>query len=171
MALLRPIDDEAKANMTPMIDMTFLLVVFFMLTIDLTTKEFVAVALPYAKKCVEDVTPPLDAPPRLVINLLPSGDIIFKGNTWPLGTGSREDKANALINLRQELQVLTANPRWREEDRSSKVSVMIHGDRNARWQYVQWIMQICADPRIGIYKIQFAVKGPPPGEEEGQGGG
>jgi hypothetical protein len=45
------------------------------------------------------------------------------------------------------------------------IPVMIHGDRDARWQYVQWIMQICAEPTIGVYKIQFAVK-KPLGEDE-----
>ena len=40
--------EDAKMNMTPMIDMTFLLVVFFMLTIDLTQKEFLPVELPFA---------------------------------------------------------------------------------------------------------------------------
>ena len=34
--------EDAKMNMTPMIDMTFLLVVFFMITIDLTQKEYVS---------------------------------------------------------------------------------------------------------------------------------
>ncbi len=160
MAWKRPAEDDAKANLTPMIDMTFLLVVFFMITIDLSQKEFANLELPFAKSGIEDVEVPGEK--RFVINLLKSGDIRFKQNDWPLATGTPAEKANALVNLRTELAALTADPTTRNSDRSSKIPVMIHGDRSARWQYVQWIMQICADPRIAIYKIQFAIKGPPP---------
>jgi biopolymer transport protein ExbD len=169
MAMIRAEEPEhAKMNLTPMIDMTFLLVVFFMLTIDLSRKEFLQLDLPRADRGIEDKDEG-ETIPRFVINLLPEGDIYLKGQRWRLATGSQEEQAQALDNLRNELSRLTNNPQWREEDRSSRVPVMIYGDRNARWQYVQWIMQVCADPRIQIYKIQFACKGPPP-EEERRGG-
>ena len=164
MSFKRPVSDDAKPNLTPMIDMTFLLVVFFMITIDLSQKEYVQLDLPYARKGIEDKEGQIQ---RLTVNLLPSGDIKFKGNVWALATGSPEQQRDALLALRNELQRLTNNPAMREADRSSKIPVMIHGDRNARWQYVQWIMQVCAEPTIGIYKIQFAVKRPP-GEGEDQ---
>ena len=70
--------EEFGPNLTPMIDMTFLLVVFFMLTIDLSQKEYVALELPYARAGVEDKETPI---PRLTVNLLSSGDIVFKGRT------------------------------------------------------------------------------------------
>ena len=57
MSYKRPVHDEAKPNLTPMIDMTFLLVVFFMLTIDLSQKEYVALELPYARSGIEDKEP------------------------------------------------------------------------------------------------------------------
>lgn len=161
MAIYDTVTDDAKANLTPMIDMTFLLVVFFMLTIDLSQKEFQNVALPYAKNGIEDITE-TEGPKRLVINLLASGDIVFKGNTWKLATGTPKEQADALVALKNELILLTSTVGTREEDGSSKIPVMVHGDRSARWQYVQWIMQVCADPKIQIYKIQFAVKGDPP---------
>jgi biopolymer transport protein ExbD len=159
-----PYDDDVKMNLTPMIDMTFLLVVFFMLSIDLTRKEFVPLALPVANKGIEDKPPADEEIPRYVINLLPDGNISLKGNIWPLASENPEEQRVALDNLRRELRNLTNNPLWRNEDRSSKVPVMIHGDRDARWQYVQWIMQVCADPQIAIYRIQFAVKKPKPEE-------
>lgn len=161
MAMRRVESDEAKPNLTPMIDMTFLLVVFFMITIDLSQKEFQNVALPFAKNGVEDINE-TEGPKRLVINLLNSGDIVFKSYTGKLATGSPQEQAEALVQLKNELMLLTSGVGTREEDGSSKIPVMIHGDRSARWQYVQWIMQICADPKIQVYKIQFAVKGENP---------
>ena len=166
MAYKRPEEDDAKPNLTPMIDMTFLLVVFFMITIDLTQKEYVQLNLPFARKGVEDKEERYKEIPRMIVNLLPNGDIMFKGIRFPLATGSPAEQLSSLVALRDELQTLTANPEWREPDRSSMVSCMIHGDRSARWQYVQWIMQICAEETIAIYQIQFAVKSPDPDEEE-----
>ena len=152
--------EESKMNMTSMIDVTFLLVTFFMLSLDLTQKEYVAVALPYAYQGIEDVDDK-DAIPKLVINLLPNGNIYFKGNEWELASEDPRKQDDALEALRQELIQLTANqPAMREEDGASKIPVMLHGDREAKWQYAQWIMMACANPRIKIYKIQFAVAQP-----------
>jgi biopolymer transport protein ExbD len=159
MAVKNVYDDDVKMNLTPMIDMTFLLVVFFMLSIDLTRKEFVPVALPHALKGVEDKMPP--KLPRFVINLLNDGTIVLKGHPYKLASEDKAVQRQALDALRSQLQQLVAaNPKWRDADLSSQIPVMIHGDRDARWQYVQWIMQICADPNIRIYKIQFAVHTP-----------
>ena len=158
MAYHKPETDDAKPNLTPMIDMTFLLVVFFMLTIDLSQKEFQDVALPFAKHGVEDL-PETEGPKRLIINLLASGDIVFKGTHWKLATGTPREQAASLVALKNELILLTSDVGSREEDNSSKEPVMIHGDRSARWQYVQGIMQVCADPKVAVYKLQFAVKG------------
>ncbi len=168
MAWKRPRDEDTKPNLTPMIDMTFLLVVFFMIAIDLSQKEFQPVELPYAKNAIPDKEDP-DVK-RLVINLLESGDIVFKNYVGKLATGSPAEQADALVNLKKELEILTADIKLKEPDGASKVPVMIHGDRSARWQFVQWIMQVCADPRVQIYKIQFAVKGPTP-KEKAEGGG
>ena len=35
------------------------------------------------------------------------------------------------------------------------------GDRLAKWKYVQWVMQVCADPSIRIHRLHFAVEHPP----------
>jgi biopolymer transport protein ExbD len=150
-----------------MIDMTFLLVVFFMLSIDLSRKEFVPLALPHARAGVEDKTD--DTLPRYIINLLPDGNIQVKNNVWPLASQDPAQQAMALDALRATMRDLTRGSEFRNSDNTSKIPVMVHGDRDARWQYVQWIMQVCADPQIGIYRIQFAVKGPT-AEEKAQGG-
>ena len=158
--------DDAKLDMTPMIDMTFLLVVFFMLTIDLTTKEFVPVELPFADKGVEDTTETQGETPRLVINLEADGTVVFKGTPYSLSADTPQAQEAAIAAMRNELVALTRDPKFREPDSSSMVAVLVHGDREAKWQYVQWIMQVAAHPAIRIYKIQFAVKKPVRAGEE-----
>lgn len=152
--------DEAKLNLTPMIDVTFLLVVFFMLTIDLSTKEFFPVDLPYARQGVEDKDEQGDVR-RFIINLEGKGTVHFKGSSFELASEDAGEQDDAIQALTTALRQLHGNdPTVREKDGASKIPVMIHADWGAKWQYVQWIMQACAHPDIKIYKLQFAVKKP-----------
>jgi hypothetical protein len=50
----------------------------------------------------------------------------------------------------------------REPDgpRASELYILIRADAQTRWQDVQWIMQVCADPKIRVYKLQFATHNP-----------
>jgi len=155
-----PETDDAKMNMTPMIDITFLLVVFFMLTIDLSTKEFFPVVLPYATQGVEDKDEKTEIR-RFIINLTAGGKIHFKNYTFDLASedpGAQDDAIQALQDALRKVQ--GHDPSMWEPDGASKVPVMIHADWGAKWKYVQWVMQACAQQDIKIYKLQFAVRRP-----------
>ncbi len=160
-----PATDDAKMNMTPMIDITFLLVVFFMLTIDLSSKEFFPVDLPYARMGVDDKPVPGEVK-RFVINLTRDGRIIFKGNTFELTSPDAGIQDDNIVALRTALRQIHdsggGSALLREPDGASKVPVMIHADWGTKWKYVQWVMQACAHPDIKIYKLQFAIKVPKP---------
>ena len=176
MPIKLPSTDESKLNMTPMIDIVFNLVTFFMLTLDLSRKELAALDLPRANKGVEDKDPIAEAQrqaatsnasaqdvrndnTRFVINLLANGNIMLKGDEYPLSAASPAEQQKSLNLLRDKLKELTRNPALREKDGSSKVMVLVRGDRTTKWKYVQWVMQICAEQKI--YKIHFGVEGPP----------
>jgi biopolymer transport protein ExbD len=155
-----PESEDAKLNMTPMIDITFLLVVFFMLTIDLSSKEFFPVDLPFASEGEEDKEE-RDEVKRFVINLDGSGGVHFKSHHFSLSSEDPGEQDDAIQALRDALrQTMGGDASLIEKDGSSKIPVMIHGDWAAKWKYVQWIMQACAHPDIKIYKLQFAVKKP-----------
>jgi biopolymer transport protein ExbD len=160
-----PPTEDAKMNMTPMIDMTFLLVVFFMLTIDLSSKEFFPVDLPYASQGVDDKKPEKGLE-RLVINLERNGTVHFKGETFDLSAGQdaglQDDALQSLQDHLRQIHRDAGGMSVREPDGASKIPVMIHADWGAKWKYVQWIMQACAQQDIKIYKVQFAVKKPAP---------
>jgi biopolymer transport protein ExbD len=173
--------DEARLNMTPMIDIVFNLVTFFMLTLDLSHKELAVLDLPRAHSGIEDKDPSTDpnAKPedkvRFIINLevneqidpatgRPFGpSIYFRGKRWPVGSDrSPQEQDAALNNLRKELLALHSNPtlKLREKDGTSRLMVLVRGDRQAKWQFVQWIMQVCADPALKIWRIHFAIEHP-----------
>ena len=54
MALKIETGEDTVMNMTPMIDIVFQLVVFFMLTLDMTNKEYAPLTLPFANQGIED---------------------------------------------------------------------------------------------------------------------
>ena len=74
-------DGRSGLNMTPMIDIVFNLVTFFMLTLDLSQKELAVLDLPRANQGIEDKDPStvLDAKyedkQRFTINLEAGGSI------------------------------------------------------------------------------------------------
>jgi hypothetical protein len=39
----------------------------------------------------------------------------------------------------------------------SEVYVLLRADRDTPWRHVQYVMQMCADPRIALHKLQFAT--------------
>jgi biopolymer transport protein ExbD len=166
MPLKIPEGDTTGVNMTPMIDIVFNLVTFFMLTLDLSHKELAVLDLPRAHMGIEDKDPSTEPgavkseTTRFVINLQANGDIYFKGKSFALTDPDPAKQDQALENLRRELRELTRPAKLREADGASKVMVLVRGDRTAKWKYIQWIMQVCADPTIKIYKIHFGVEHP-----------
>jgi biopolymer transport protein ExbD len=185
MPLKIPEGDNTTLNMTPMIDIVFNLVTFFMLTLDMSHKELAVLDLPRAHSGIEDKDPKTNPDTtikeedkqRFVINLEISTvkdpntgreygpAIYFRGNRYPVGSDrSPQEQDNALKLLRQDLLALHSNRalNLREPDGSSRLMILIRGDRQSKWQFVQWIMQVCADPALKIYKIHFAVDHPKP---------
>src|SRR5687767_14991834 len=116
MPIKMPATDEGKLNMTPMIDIVFNLVTFFMLTLDMSKKELAALDLPRAHKGVEDkveVIDPRDVKKkqentRYVINLLANGDIMMYGKPYPLSgaDATPEKQTESLKRLKAQLSEL-----------------------------------------------------------------
>ncbi|MCG7990363.1 MAG: biopolymer transporter ExbD [Candidatus Thiodiazotropha lotti] len=95
-------------NLTPLIDIVFLLLVFFMLTAHFIEDEAIDIQLPEA---ISSQSSQEDQP--LVISLLPSGEILLDGESIPL------------VQLEKTLSaMLHAN---------SKRVVQLKGDRTAQF--------------------------------------
>ena len=70
-------------NMTPMIDIVFLLIIFFLVSSHLAQQETnVELALPAAASGAE---PTDEETPRVTISLLPQGQILLSGNRLDIG--------------------------------------------------------------------------------------
>jgi len=60
------------SNMTPMIDIVFQLIIFFMLVTDMATAQIENLKIPYASKAIKEK---YDDPQLLVLNIMPDGTI------------------------------------------------------------------------------------------------
>jgi biopolymer transport protein ExbD len=141
---------ELPLNMTPMIDVVFLLIIFFMIVIDLSQKELEEIVLPRASECEKD--DPSAEKWRKIVNLRTDGTIVV--SRVPM----------TLEALQSDLF------RWRnsglfqnEEGGFCAKPLLIRTDRGTEMKHAQKVMQICGVEQLKIYKIELACAQDSPG--------
>ncbi len=149
-------DYEMEMNMTPMIDVVFLLIIFFMIVTDLTQKEIEDLVLPKADMATKDENPPEK---RMIINITRPGNYIVLRKDF----GVVDD---CLEQIRNHLSYMV-NFFDREDDGCSKQPILIRSDKHTEFKYIQKIMQICGEEGIKIYKIELACSVDKEKEERG----
>ena len=156
--------------MTPMIDVTFLLIIFFIIVNDLTQQELEDLKLPVALQAGHDDPPP----GRPILNVMPDGTIIYKrkelywpgidsaGNTDPV----RKGRPDYYWKLGQEMAKWAKNmERKTDEDNPGLGAlpdepILIRADRNTEFKYISRIMEVCSRQGIQIWKVQLAASEP-----------
>ena len=148
---------DLELNMTPMIDVVFNLIIFFMIVIDMTQKELEQLVLPWSQSAVEDKGDEEER--RVIINISKK----YK-DEWPKNSeiklmvkGDEYD-----LNTLKDLMFKHAETKrdMNHPMKPSEIFALIRCDQDIRWREVQWVMQACADPEVRIYKLQFATKEP-----------
>lgn len=126
---------EVGINMTPMIDMVFLLIIFFLLSSSLVQQENQAeIALPKAKNVLDD---PADmAAHRVTINVQENGSISFLGRRIPAS----------------ELAARIAD---RVKRQGGIAEIRIRANRKVPYAKVEPILLACS--QAGVWDVQFAV--------------
>jgi biopolymer transport protein ExbD len=141
---------DLELNMTPMIDVVFNLLVFFMIALDLSQKDLEELALPTALCSVED-----RGEERVTVNVVKAEDhadtgavrIVVRGRDYDLeGLG---DLLFAMAERHRE-DAPGPNP-------PSDIPVLVRCDREVRWRAVQRVLQVCAKPPVRIWKVEFAT--------------
>lgn len=128
-------DDEI--NMAPMIDMVFLLLIFFMVASHLTALERVPVLLPVA----DEAKVPEEARDRQIITILSMDD-----------TGER---AKIFMNLQEvNLEQFTAAI-GKQFEADENLRVYLRADRRVKHKHVKAVMGACAD--AGVVDIIFGT--------------
>lgn len=118
-----------------------------------------AVPSPVPAKAPAPVPPTDEGPaPSLTLALAESGVLSLEGR--PLGrltgTAPAEDD-RTMTALRDRLAATTAQPGGRDADGNSRIALLLVASRRAKWKFAQWIMQVCADPHVRIFRIRFLL--------------
>jgi len=142
-------DYEMKMNMTPMIDVVFNLIIFFMIVTDLTQQELEDLVLPKADQAQKDENP---EEKRIIINLNKQGEYIVKRNN----RGLVDDCIDQITNHLGAMVKVKAAQEGRESDGCSKQPILIRADIETEFKYLQKVMQVCGKEGIRIYKIELA---------------
>lgn len=142
-------DVNAVTDLTPMIDCTFLLIIFFMCVTEMARVELEQLTLPKANKAINDVDVPKD---RQVINVTYSvvnnqeivSNIIIRKVTYNEG-----EKLVAFLKT-------CAEKAGRDDKGVSRLSVKIRADGRVEYQHVQRVMVACM--KAGISRISFGAE-------------
>lgn len=126
-------EPEPSLNLTPMIDIVFLLIIFFMVGTKFAEMERqVKLELPAVKQFGALTA----APQKRVVNVYKDNTITMDGQTYAL--------PDLLIELR------------RMHEEYQEMSVLIRGDGDARHQHVTSVLAACRD--AGFERLGIAVR-------------
>jgi biopolymer transport protein ExbD len=141
--------EKSEVNMTPMIDVVFLLLIFFMVVVDMTQKDLADLTLPIAITAEPDKSD--DRDPRYIVNVDRQGLIKYKGADYTLG--ELKQLLNRLKRIYGKYKDFGKPPNI---VKASELFVLVRADKDTPWQHVQWIMTIMAEEKL--YKLQFGAK-------------
>ncbi|MHC4780468.1 MAG: ExbD/TolR family protein [Planctomycetota bacterium] len=139
-----------EMNLTPMIDVVFQLIIFFMLVTEMAQADLEVLTLPSASEASPDNNPEKK---RITVNLLPPGD----AGICKVKVGGQVMDSKRLHRYLKTEAEISRDP---EDPRLSTRALLIRADRDTTFRYVQFVMQECVKPGVGIWKIQIAVKDP-----------
>lgn len=140
---------EVTMDMTPMIDVVFLMIIFFMIVSDMSQQDLAELVLPKAEMAQDDET----EEGRMIINIVRDGTLEIKRVAYNSLDDSvaqsavRGYLANAVALGEMDPDFPTLSAR----------SLLIRADKETKFKEVQKLMRIAAEDGIGIYKIDLAA--------------
>ena len=170
-------DDDAsfELNMTPMVDIVFLLIIFFMIITDLSQQDLEELKLPMAEAAVEDKPDPNVVRP--VINILPTGRMVVKGDTIfaPENQEKNDMKAVELYLFDQRTKMMRGErgKGWDyfdiENGEGPKLPdnpLLLRADQNTPFKHIQKVMELCGKSEIASWRLELAAAQPEADDKE-----
>ena len=160
-------DVDVEMNMTPMIDIVFQMILFFIIITDFSQEDIALLQLPWSTVGQDDEG---EDESRLIINVTAPVPTDADPKKWPV---KKREKANKILvkgkpkdfaELYKYLEAMgVQNKKYREKDNDhlSSRALLIRCDGSQAFDYVKAILQICANPEIAIYKIEIATSEQP----------
>ena len=123
--------EEASFQMAPMIDMVFLLLVFFMMASRMSQRQNIPLKIPEATKAVV----PKERPNRWIVNIKPDGTL-FEG-ARPIELKDLEQHVKARLKV------------------DPKTKIYLRADKDTKHKYVKKVMAVMA--KAGVSDFIFGV--------------
>jgi biopolymer transport protein ExbD len=139
MAKRKKFDISAEGDMTPMIDMTFQLIAFFMVLINFADgDQDQRIKLP-SSELAKPPDAPIEAP--LILQLTEQGLVLMGGDKVPIADMPKYLRTEAEIIKRQEKPV-------------GEVSVIIRADRGTKTGLVQELIKKCQEQKFEKFALR-----------------
>jgi biopolymer transport protein ExbD len=139
-------EDEGKPDLTPMIDMVFQLIIFFMVVSDFASIDHENVVPPKAIMANDDDKPDPDR--MIMVSVLPDGKIKIMGKEY--------DKDTLTKYVGVEAQVAGTIPNPDDPGKQvSKLRVVIRADRNVDYEHVQKVFEACS--KNGVFRTSISA--------------
>jgi len=160
-------ETDMDMDMTPMIDVVFLLIIFFMIITDLTQQDLEELELPVAMHAVPDKPKPDEWRP--VVNIPHDGRMIVKGDALydPEQHDSTAEPHKfmkewlALASQRMEKAPFNPdNPASPSNPLIPDEFLLIRADQVTAFKHIQKLMELCGNKGIEIWKVQLAASEP-----------
>lgn len=159
---LQKTDDEQEMdmNMTPMIDVVFLLIIFFMVITDLTQQDLEELKLPTAENAQPDKPKPDEFRP--VVNIKQDGSIWVKRKELydPENPDDykmvREYLSDVAKMMEREKFDGTATTR-NDPNSIPGEALLVRADQFSAFKHTQKVMEQCGYKGIQIWKLQLAA--------------
>ncbi|MFN0242206.1 MAG: ExbD/TolR family protein [Planctomycetota bacterium] len=165
-----PLKEDISPNLIPMIDIMFLLLLFFMLGADMGRREVAELILPLAGTVKEQKD---RDPDETIVNVQhdgkatcaihDNGGVCREASHWLWTVGPNNYTKDTLRPLLQLVADKNLEPDVDPEagKRLSAAKIKIRADRTAPYGDVQKVIEICGT--TGIYKIGVSAAQPPQG--------
>jgi biopolymer transport protein ExbD len=151
---------EPGLDMTPMIDIVFNLIIFFMIVSDLSNLTVEQLQLAYAS---EAKAPPLGTSAKidkiLQVNVMPSG--ILKVRHTPYSDDPKLNANGQYDSFKEFLKIEVAGYDREPPDpnnpslQPSKMKINIRADKEVPFKHVQEVFDACQ--KVGVYKTTLAA--------------
>jgi len=169
------IDENVSPNLVPMIDIMFLLLLFFMLSADMGQRELEEVTLPKALSVKEDKDTEKAGNERLTVNIyhiyevkcqaFEKAQVCREDRHWRVGVKGRDFTDPEKLGTMLKKEADTMRGRDPKNPHVSDRKVMIRADASAPYGLAQRSMNVCA--KVGIFKIEVGAARPPDDKKKG----
>ena len=154
---MREPEEPGGMNMTPMIDVTFQLIIFFILVTDFSQAQIEKLTLPQAKSVIK--TNFADAT-LMVVNILKDGTMKINGKMIYDARNMRapEQERMAFTKLEEMFNTRRMNPKYIEPGpgQFAKYFMYVRADRSTDFEHVQRLLMM-ATRYGGVTKVMFGA--------------